>query len=290
MGVQFEEAAVDTKYAKVLYDFTAEENVELTLKESDVVIIHQLDGEWCYGELNGKKGWFPLNFIEYINEEEYKNLSNNKSSIDNTQKEGDNENEVKKSENEEDEKLEYNPLKALERQIRSSTIGGGVSHRSSTDGKRSWYSAYQGSMRYKPKNASLLAMKENGPNAEKNTLDKLNSRFSQSAIEVPSHQEVHKTKSDSNILSISDKKISIDSKGKSDAIEFVNGPAVLKKKWVDFIGGQSAVEKMGLSKTNVKRQEVIYEMIDTERDYVNDLSIIIEVYILIFLFFFFFFF
>jgi len=280
MGVQFEEAAADTKYAKVLYDFTAEENVELTLKESDVVIIHQLDGEWCYGELNGKKGWFPLNFIEYINEEEYNNLSNNRSSIINTQKEEANENEVKKSENEDDEKKEYNPLKALERQIRSSTIGGGgASHRSSTDGKRSWYSAYQGSIRYKPKNASLLAMKENGPNAEKNTLDKLNSRFSSPAIELSSHQEVHKTKSDSNILSISEKKISIDSKGKSDAIEFVNGPAALKKKWVDFIGGQSVIESMGLSKTNVKRQEVIYEMIDTERDYVNDLSIIIELYI-----------
>ncbi len=68
-----------------------------------------------------------------------------------------------------------------------------------------------------------------------------------------------------------------ESNTKTDAIEFVNGPAKLKKKWVDFIGGQSVVDSMGLSKDSVKRQEVIYEMIDTERDYVNDLAIIIEV-------------
>ncbi|ORY56212.1 Dbl homology domain-containing protein [Neocallimastix californiae] len=66
---------------------------------------------------------------------------------------------------------------------------------------------------------------------------------------------------------------------KIESIEFINGPAKLKKKWVDFIGGQSVVDSMGLSKNDVKRQEIIYEMIDTERDYVNDLSIIIELYI-----------
>jgi len=68
-----------------------------------------------------------------------------------------------------------------------------------------------------------------------------------------------------------------ESNNKTDGIEFINGPAKLKKKWVDFMGGQSVVDSMGLSKDSIKRQEVIYEMIDTERDYVNDLSIIIEV-------------
>lgn len=70
-----------------------------------------------------------------------------------------------------------------------------------------------------------------------------------------------------------------ESNNKTDGIEFINGPAKLKKKWVDFMGGQSVVDSMGLSKDSIKRQEVIYEMIDTERDYVNDLSIIIELYI-----------
>ncbi|ORX64662.1 Dbl homology domain-containing protein [Anaeromyces robustus] len=72
---------------------------------------------------------------------------------------------------------------------------------------------------------------------------------------------------------------SIENNSKQDSIEFINGPAKLKKKWVDFMGGQAVVDNMGLSKDSIKRQEVIYEMIDTERDYVNDLSIIIEVYI-----------
>jgi len=272
MGVQFEEPNL-VQYAKVLYDFTAEENVELSLKESDVVIIHQLDGEWCYGELNGKEGWFPRNFVSYINEDEYNNALNG-NSTNTTENKGEEKNEEKKDEND-SEDIDNNPLKALERQIRSSAIGASASHRVSMDGKRSWYSAYQGSMRYKPKNASILALKENTPNAEKNGLDKLNARFSSSVIEVSSHQDIHnKTKSDSNLLN----KISID-KGKSDAIEFVNGPAQLKKKWVDFMGGQAAVDAMGLTKNNIKRQEVIYEMIDTEKDYVNDLSIIIELYI-----------
>ncbi|OUM62223.1 hypothetical protein PIROE2DRAFT_62021 [Piromyces sp. E2] len=66
---------------------------------------------------------------------------------------------------------------------------------------------------------------------------------------------------------------------KSDTIEFVNGPAKLKMKWVDFMGGQSVVDSMNLSKEDIKRQEIIYEMIDTEKDYVNDLSLIIELYI-----------
>ena len=76
---------------------------------------------------------------------------------------------------------------------------------------------------------------------------------------------------------------------KTDTIEFINGPAKLKKKWVDFMGGQSVVDSMGLSKDEVKRQEIIYEMIDTERDYVNDLSIIIEVHIMILNLYYFFF-
>ncbi|ORX85188.1 hypothetical protein BCR32DRAFT_290853 [Anaeromyces robustus] len=260
MGVQFAESdnADTTKYARVLYDFDAEEEVELSIKESDVVKIHELKGDWCYGELNGLQGWFPFNFITYIDEEEYNQLLKNK--LDNNQpnKKDDDEN---------------NPLKALEKQIRSSTISGGSSHRISTDGKRSWYNAYQGSIRYKPKSASLLALKENNPSPEKNSIDKFGLRFSTAALDVPNHIDVFKTKSDSNILS------SKSENRKSEGIEFVNGPAKLKMKWVDFVGGQSSVDSLGLTKNSVKRQEVIYEMIDTERDYVNDLSIIIELYI-----------
>ena len=48
--------------------------------------------------------------------------------------------------------------------------------------------------------------------------------------------------------------------------------------WVDFMGGQEAVAKLNLSKQDIKRQEVIYEIISTEEDYVRDLEFIIEHY------------
>ncbi|ORX63442.1 hypothetical protein BCR32DRAFT_287759 [Anaeromyces robustus] len=151
MGVQFAESdnADTTKYARVLYDFDAEEEGEISLKESDVVKIHQLKGDWCFGELNGLQGWFPFNFLTYIDEEEYNKLDKYND--------------------------ENNPVKAIEKQIRSSTISsticGDSSYRISTDGKRSWYNAYQGSIRYKPKSANLSAPKENNPCPEKNSID-----------------------------------------------------------------------------------------------------------------------
>ena len=48
--------------------------------------------------------------------------------------------------------------------------------------------------------------------------------------------------------------------------------------WVDFMGGAEAVAKLNLSKQDIKRQEVIYEIISTEEDYVRDLEFIIEHY------------
>ena len=49
--------------------------------------------------------------------------------------------------------------------------------------------------------------------------------------------------------------------------------------WVDYMGGHEAVEKLNLSKKEIKRQEVIYEIITTEQDYLNDLTLICDVYV-----------
>ncbi|ORX44374.1 Dbl homology domain-containing protein [Piromyces finnis] len=293
MGVKFAEPTA-IQYAKALYDFNAGKKVELSLKKSDVVKIFHLDGEWCYGELNGVKGFFPHNFVKNIDEEEYnkliKNSINNEGSMlinnisddinekktkdnedsrnneedENNEKDKDNKNNEK---DENSEKDEDDRLKELEKQIRNSTLRKGVSNRTSTDGKRSWYNAYQGSIRYVSKNESILAMKENGPNAEKNNISMRNSS------EKLSNHDMVKSKSGSSLLGNN-----VKSNQKVD-FGFINGPAKLKMKWIDFIGGKEVADEMGLSKKDIKRQEVIYEMIDTERDYVNDLSIIIELYI-----------
>lgn len=60
-------------------------------------------------------------------------------------------------------------------------------------------------------------------------------------------------------------------------VSIVGAPAVMKPRWVDFMGGNEAVSKLGLTKKEIQRQEVIYEILTTERDYVNDLEIVIEV-------------
>ena len=52
---------------KALYDYEAQEGNELTFKEGDVITIVLDDNEgWSTGELNGKKGMFPTNFVEKL--------------------------------------------------------------------------------------------------------------------------------------------------------------------------------------------------------------------------------
>ncbi|XP_065057757.1 CD2-associated protein-like [Rhopilema esculentum] len=56
--------------ARVTFEYTATEDDELTLNIGDVVTnIQQLDGGWWEGELHGKHGVFPENFVEVIKEE-----------------------------------------------------------------------------------------------------------------------------------------------------------------------------------------------------------------------------
>ena len=53
--------------AKVTFDYDAENNDELTLKEGDMVkVLDQEEEGWWKGELNGKIGVFPSNFVELV--------------------------------------------------------------------------------------------------------------------------------------------------------------------------------------------------------------------------------
>ncbi|VUZ49304.1 unnamed protein product [Hymenolepis diminuta] len=52
---------------RALYDFTAEADDDLSLRKNDEpTILEQVDDQWYYGELNGKKGHFPVEFVEKI--------------------------------------------------------------------------------------------------------------------------------------------------------------------------------------------------------------------------------
>eukprot|EP01102_Stenamoeba_stenopodia_P010425 TRINITY_DN313_c0_g1_i3.p1 TRINITY_DN313_c0_g1~~TRINITY_DN313_c0_g1_i3.p1 ORF type:complete len:1065 (+),score=294.08 TRINITY_DN313_c0_g1_i3:655-3849(+) len=53
--------------AKALYDYDAGTDDELTFREGDVLIIHQKDpGGWWEGELGGRRGWIPANYVQEI--------------------------------------------------------------------------------------------------------------------------------------------------------------------------------------------------------------------------------
>nr|XP_046259210.1 nostrin [Scatophagus argus] len=52
---------------KALYNFTSQEDDELTLKEGDLLDIYiKEDNGWWFGELNGKKGHFPSAYVEEL--------------------------------------------------------------------------------------------------------------------------------------------------------------------------------------------------------------------------------
>lgn len=52
---------------KSLYNFPAEVDGDLELKENDLVtIFYRINDDWLYGEVNGRQGQFPANFLEYL--------------------------------------------------------------------------------------------------------------------------------------------------------------------------------------------------------------------------------
>ncbi|VDQ02215.1 unnamed protein product [Trichobilharzia regenti] len=53
---------------RALFDFEAENDSELPFSEGDIIsLILRVDENWFEGELNGRKGYFPVNYVEVIN-------------------------------------------------------------------------------------------------------------------------------------------------------------------------------------------------------------------------------
>ncbi|RXM28135.1 Nostrin, partial [Acipenser ruthenus] len=52
---------------RALYDFQSDREDELIMKIGDLLVIHQKDNSgWWYGSLKGKKGLFPSNYVEQL--------------------------------------------------------------------------------------------------------------------------------------------------------------------------------------------------------------------------------
>ncbi|XP_052901175.1 SH3 domain-containing protein 19 isoform X1 [Anopheles moucheti] len=52
---------------RALYSFKAEAPEDLTIMENDyVAVLYQITSDWLYGEIDGRKGQFPANYIAYV--------------------------------------------------------------------------------------------------------------------------------------------------------------------------------------------------------------------------------
>jgi len=52
--------------ARALFDFAPQESNELGFKINDTIIIHNTKGDWWEGELNGKRGLLPSNYVQLL--------------------------------------------------------------------------------------------------------------------------------------------------------------------------------------------------------------------------------
>lgn len=62
---------------RVMFPYDAVNDDELTLKEGDVITLISRDGQdmgWWRGELNGRIGVFPDNFVQIVTTEEVFNI------------------------------------------------------------------------------------------------------------------------------------------------------------------------------------------------------------------------
>ncbi|XP_055636103.1 SH3 domain-containing protein 19 isoform X2 [Toxorhynchites rutilus septentrionalis] len=52
---------------RVMYTFNAETVDDLTIMENEyVTVLYQITPEWLYGEMHGRQGQFPANYIQYV--------------------------------------------------------------------------------------------------------------------------------------------------------------------------------------------------------------------------------
>lgn len=59
--------ALKGRKAKALYDFHGENEDELTFKAGDIITeLESVDDDWMSGELMGKSGIFPKNYVQFL--------------------------------------------------------------------------------------------------------------------------------------------------------------------------------------------------------------------------------
>lgn len=62
-----QEIQADYQQVRIVYDFTGTGENQLSVGENEIVTVLSVEGEWMEGETqDGRVGWFPVSFAEYI--------------------------------------------------------------------------------------------------------------------------------------------------------------------------------------------------------------------------------
>ncbi|KAJ1540589.1 hypothetical protein HK096_010817, partial [Nowakowskiella sp. JEL0078] len=241
-------------YAKALYDFPGTgEPDELTLEEEDVVELFSSEANngWLWGEYNGVNGCFPYSYVRILTPEEAiaEGLS--------------------------DKPRESFSPADQEKQYSTSTA------HSNPDSHRPWYNKYKKMPRYDKKKESTISINSESEEKLQMSMSNLNSK--EISIQIQTGVSTSDLPSPQAKVALSPqrsptKRVRPNSAA-SKQVSIVGAPAGMRPRWVDWMGGNEAVAKLGLSKKEIQRQEVIYEVIATEKDYIEDLGTVIEVYI-----------
>jgi hypothetical protein len=283
-----------------LCDYSAKAFDELSFEEEDCIAVLDMDSpssstpDWLYGELNGLWGRFPRSFVEVLTPEEaeqeelsastltshphidkgwfskmkgsVKRLSSNKSLKspsglgDKSEKDGSDDEEGYTS----PPNVVITPVLARhpsdKKGRRISLTIGTISRITSADEKRT------------SSTPTLLEVDEKGDGLMSRrsvTTDKRSRRSSLNPVNMFA-------KSKDNLSPLSNNG-SIPTTSVGPIIAMVSAPAAVKELWTDVMGGTEAVKALGYSKQEIKRQEVIYEIFGTEKDYIQDIEYVIEV-------------
>ncbi|KAJ3211735.1 Myosin 10A, isoform D [Dinochytrium kinnereticum] len=243
--------ATPMHYVKALYDFAAKEQEELPMEEEDIIAVPSMVSKsgWLFGENNGAWGWFPESYVRGLTEEEagvegFMVVQGLAPAV------------VQENTHESATNGLISPPPEPSMESSSPTRQQPLSTAASTG----WFT------KYKPRSKKPTPDHESTEDASPDLPTDSRSR---SNSEKPVHRVIIKPKA----------KFSADSIRSGKGVSIVGTPAEVKKTWTEVMGGFEAVERLDISKGERKRQEVIFEMVSTERDFVDDLNVIIEVYI-----------
>ncbi|KAJ3280108.1 Myosin 10A, isoform D [Borealophlyctis nickersoniae] len=288
-------------FAKALYDFAANEQDELYLEEEDVVRVLNVAprGGWLYGSNHGVWGWFPENYVRMLTDEEAIAEGVMEASELEAGSSGGGTGSVEVESNAAEEESPgagrtrswYTKYKKMPRYEKRLSSNNSRADAADDDARR--VSATVGA-----KSDSTATLSMDAPTTgdrevtigEMRTLDgnrtssmgslgslQLERTASRSRPTSLLRSKDRESRSASDLLGSSSKSSNTVISPKQ--VSIVGGAALQRPRWVDVMGGPEAVAKLGLSKKEIQRQEVIHEIYTTEKDYVEDLEIIIEVYI-----------